>query len=72
MVRNDELLVKSLPLSYLKSSILLANLTFPNLLLYMEGLPILPSEGAVSALVAGAAWLEILLQIGLLKKQGIF
>ena len=38
----------------------------------MEGLPILPSEGAVSALVAGASWLEILLQIGLFKQLGIF
>ena len=28
---------------------------------YVEGLPILPSEGAVSALVAGADWLEYLL-----------
>ena len=38
----------------------------------MEGLPILPSEGADSALVAGASWLEIMLQIGLFKQLGIF
>ena len=39
--------------------------------IYVDGLPILPSEGAVSAFNAGPGWLEILLQIGLLQKLGI-